>query len=75
MATFNYARSRATAERLLATHQQEFPVVDAWQRVVGVLSRARLLEGLARSGGVAAVLEVMGTLRGMALLPLKRSQG
>ncbi len=47
------------AEHLLATHQQDFPVVDAWHRVVGVLSRARLLEGLARAGGAAAVLEVM----------------
>jgi len=47
------------AEHLLATHQQDFPVVDAWQRVVGVLSRDRLLSGLAQHGGRGAVLEVM----------------
>ncbi|MCP3980115.1 MAG: site-2 protease family protein [bacterium] len=47
------------AEQLLATHQQDFPVLDAWQRLVGVLARATLLEGLARLGSAAAVLEVM----------------
>jgi len=47
------------AERLLATHQHDFPVVDAWQRVVGVLSRALLLDGLARHGSTRATLEVM----------------
>jgi Zn-dependent protease/CBS domain-containing protein len=47
------------AELLLATHQQDFPVVDAWQRVAGVLPRAQLLEGLARSGRDTSVLSVM----------------
>jgi Zn-dependent protease/predicted transcriptional regulator len=47
------------AQHLLASHQQDFPVVDAWQRVVGILSRDRLLSGLARFGGEGAVLEVM----------------
>jgi Zn-dependent protease len=47
------------AELLLATHQHDFPVLDAWNRVAGVLPRVRLLEGLARSGGSAAVLDVM----------------
>jgi Zn-dependent protease len=47
------------SELLLATHQQDFPVVDAWRRVVGVLPRARLLEGLAQRGAEAAVLDVM----------------
>lgn len=47
------------AERLLATHQQDFPVVDAWNRLVGVLPRAVLLEALAREGTGAAVLQVM----------------
>ncbi len=47
------------AERLLATHQQDFPVVDAWRRVAGVLTRATLLRGLARQGNEAAVLDVM----------------
>jgi Zn-dependent protease/CBS domain-containing protein len=47
------------AELLLATHQHDFPVLDAWNRVAGVLPRARLLEGLARSGRDTSVLEVM----------------
>lgn len=47
------------AEHLLATHQQDFPVLDAWQRVAGVLSRRALLEGLAREGTGGAVLSVM----------------
>jgi Zn-dependent protease/predicted transcriptional regulator len=47
------------AAKLIDTHQQDFPVVDVWERVVGVLSRARLLDGLTHSGGGTAVLEVM----------------
>jgi CBS domain containing-hemolysin-like protein len=47
------------AELLLATHQHDFPVLDAWDRIAGVLPRATLLEGLARSGHATAVLDVM----------------
>jgi Zn-dependent protease/predicted transcriptional regulator len=47
------------AELLLATHQHDFPVLDAWQRVAGVLPRVKLLEGLARSGSATPVLDVM----------------
>jgi CBS domain-containing protein len=47
------------AELLLASHQHDFPVLDAWNRVAGVLPRAKLLEGLARSGRETSVLEVM----------------
>ena len=47
------------AELLLASHQHDFPVLDAWNRVAGVLPRAKLLEGLARSGRDTTVLEVM----------------
>jgi Zn-dependent protease/CBS domain-containing protein len=47
------------AELLLATHQHDFPVIDAWNRIAGVLPRARLLEGLAASGRETNVLEVM----------------
>jgi stage IV sporulation protein FB len=46
-------------ELLLSTHQHDFPVVDAWGRVAGVLSRTALLRGLATSGGSGAVLEAM----------------
>lgn len=47
------------ARHLLATDQRDFPVVDAWQRVAGVLSRVALLHGLARDGQDAPVLSVM----------------
>ena len=47
------------AELLLASRQHDFPVVDAWGRISGVLPRAKLLEGLARSGRETPVLEVM----------------
>jgi Zn-dependent protease/CBS domain-containing protein len=47
------------AELLLASHQHDFPVVDAWGRVAGVLPRATLLEALARAGKEAPVLDVM----------------
>jgi stage IV sporulation protein FB len=47
------------AELLLASHQHDFPVLDAWNRVAGVLPRARLLEGLASAGRDTSVLTVM----------------
>jgi stage IV sporulation protein FB len=47
------------AELLLSTHQQDFPVVDGWQRVAGVLSRGALVQGLARNATGLAVLDVM----------------
>lgn len=47
------------AELLLATHQHDFPVIDAWNRIAGVLPRSTLLEALARSGRETAVLDVM----------------
>ena len=34
-------------------------MVDAWGRVAGVLSRARLMRGLAREGSGGAVLDAM----------------
>ena len=48
------------AELLLASHQQDFPVVDAWGRVAGLLHRGALLAALATPNGrERAVLEVM----------------
>jgi Zn-dependent protease/CBS domain-containing protein len=44
---------------LLRTPQQDFPVIDAWGRAVGALSRPALLGALGRLGGEAPVLEVM----------------
>ena len=48
------------AELLLSGHQQDFPVVDAWGRIAGLLPRGALLGALASPGGrERAVLEVM----------------
>ncbi|HXV77585.1 MAG TPA: M50 family metallopeptidase [Candidatus Polarisedimenticolaceae bacterium] len=47
------------AELLAGGLQQDFPVVDAWNRVVGLLSREPLLRGLAELGERGAVLDVM----------------
>jgi stage IV sporulation protein FB len=47
------------AELLLATHQQDFPVIDLWGRVAGMLSRSSLLGALAAGGRDRAVLEAM----------------
>jgi Zn-dependent protease/CBS domain-containing protein len=44
------------ADRLLATHQQDFPVLSGG-RVVGVLARADLVRGLANNGPRASVIE------------------
>jgi stage IV sporulation protein FB len=43
----------------LATHQRDFPVVDAWGRVAGMLERSNLFAGLEQRGKDTAVLEVM----------------
>ena len=47
------------ADLLVASHQQDFPVIDAWGRIAGVLSRIALLGALAAGGREIAVLEVM----------------
>jgi predicted transcriptional regulator len=61
--TFETLAPQDTLERaaklLLSTHQQDFPVLDAWSRVAGVLSRTALMKGLAGEGQAAAVLTVM----------------
>jgi Zn-dependent protease/CBS domain-containing protein len=44
---------------LLRTPQQDFPVVDAWGRAVGALSRRAILAALSRLGPHGAVLEAM----------------
>jgi Zn-dependent protease/CBS domain-containing protein len=55
------------AEALLATPQHDFPVVDADGRLLGVLTRAALVEGLTAAGPDAAVTRSMAG--GAASLP------
>ena len=50
---------RRAAELLLDSHQQDFPVIDAWGRVVGLLSRAGILQGLTQHDAGEPVLTVM----------------
>jgi len=50
---------RRAAELLLDSHQQDFPVIDAWGRVVGLLSRAGILQGLAQYEAGESVLTAM----------------
>jgi Zn-dependent protease len=56
---------RVALNHVLAGFQQDFPVVDG-DRVVGVLTRAKLLEALAKHGRDAPVSEVMETTFGTA---------
>lgn len=44
---------------LLRTPQEDFPVIDAWGRPVGALSRGQLMAALGRLGRAAPVLEAM----------------
>ena len=44
---------------LLRTPQEDFPVIDAWGRPVGALSRGQLVAALGRLGRQAPVLEAM----------------
>jgi Zn-dependent protease/CBS domain-containing protein len=50
--------SRGTA-LLLESHQHDFPVIDAWGRLAGLVTRPQLLEAFARQGGDTPVLDVM----------------
>ena len=46
-------------EALLRTSQHEFPVVDSEDRLLGVLTRDRLIAALKQRGSTAAVADVM----------------
>ena len=46
-------------EALLRTSQHEFPVVDADDRILGVLTRDRLIAALKQRGSTVAVADVM----------------
>ncbi|MGH8022104.1 MAG: site-2 protease family protein [Limisphaerales bacterium] len=49
------------AEHLLAGYQQDFPVVDGDEKVLGLLTRARLVDGLTKNGETTPVGNVMET--------------
>ena len=44
---------------MLATHQRQFPVVDGWGRVAGVVDREVLLKALSTQGRETPVLDAM----------------
>jgi Zn-dependent protease len=47
------------ADYVLAGFQQDFPVVDGDEQVVGILTRRKMIEGLSRPGGTTTVGEMM----------------
>ncbi|MGH7942241.1 MAG: site-2 protease family protein [Limisphaerales bacterium] len=49
------------ADHLLSGYQQDFPVVDGGDQILGLLTRARLVEGLAKNGHSTPVGNVMDT--------------
>lgn len=49
------------AEHLLAGYQQDFPVVDGDEKILGLLTRSRLVDGLAKNGQSTPVGNVMET--------------
>ena len=54
-----HATLQDAAELLLRGDQREFPVVDNWGRVEGILTRDHLARGLTERGNGAGVSEVM----------------
>jgi Zn-dependent protease/CBS domain-containing protein len=56
-----YATLAEAAALLLAGEQREFPVVDNWGRVEGVLTRDDLIRGLSERGSAASVADAMTT--------------
>lgn len=49
------------AELLLSGYQQDFPVVDGGDQILGLLTRARLVDGLSKNGETTPVGNVMET--------------
>lgn len=49
------------ADHLLSGYQQDFPVVDGGEKILGLLTRARLVDGLAKNGETTPVGNVMET--------------
>jgi stage IV sporulation protein FB len=54
-----HATLQDAAELLLRGEQREFPVVDNWGQVEGILTRDNLTRGLSERGSSAAVADVM----------------
>jgi len=49
------------ADHLLSGYQQDFPVVDGGEKLLGLLTRARLVDSLAKNGTATPVGNVMET--------------
>jgi stage IV sporulation protein FB len=54
-----HATLQHAVDALLAGEQREFPVVDNWGRIEGLLTREGLIQGLAQLGGEASVERAM----------------
>ncbi len=54
-----HATLQQAVDALLAGEQREFPVVDNWGRLEGLLTRDGLIQGLAQHGGGATVEQAM----------------
>ncbi len=63
-----FATLQQAADALLAGEQGEFPIVDNWGKVEGLLTRDGLIRGLSQLGGEATVERAMTT--GAELLPV-----
>ena len=49
------------ADSLLSGYQQDFPVVDGDEKILGLLTRSKLVDGLAKNGETTPVENVMET--------------
>jgi len=56
-----HATLQQAADALLAGEQREFPVLDNWGRVEGILTREGLIRGLSTLGGGATVERAMSS--------------
>jgi Zn-dependent protease len=66
-----YATLQQAVDALLAGEQGEFPIVDNWGKIEGLLTRDGLIRGLSQHGGGATVERAM--TQGIEPLPISES--
>ena len=64
-----YATLQQAVDALLAGEQSEFPIMDNWGKVEGILTRDGLIRGLSQLGAGASVERAMST--GFASVPVE----